>query len=371
MDISKDVEQHSVNGTGTVSPVSLSQLESCVGVHWLRISFPTKLLAVVVEFLKSVWGDFDQDGFGLWSYDTRFSWSSGVSLNYDEDQERSNRVHCGMMTLDCPGSSLDEMAALDLQLMIEYFQLLGGKCTRIDIFFDDYKRIISPIDVYEIAKNGDYSGFKTYNRRERGDRKNGMTYDEIAFGRRGSFGNGAYLRFYDKYLESKGEFNCCRWEVEFTQKKADAVFSKLAQTCGNIDAFATLCGSLIAGCVTFVHRNGDPNIKRLERYSWWENILEILGDCLHVRIERKKDSLTGKIKWITQGVSPTLACLRNVFVNDKAFFRWLFDQCHEGESRMNPFTEQIANDNEGTLNYQWGKFIEIDEAVYDKAMSQL
>ena len=371
MDVNRDVKKHFVNGTGTVLPVPFSQLESCIGVHWLRISFSTKKLAEVSSFLSHIWGDFNQDGFGLWSYDTRLVWSSGVSLNYDEDHERSNRVHCGRMTLDCPGSSLDEVTVPDLQLMIEYFAALGGKCTRIDIFFDDYKRIVNPYEVYEVAKRGDYSGFKTYTRRERGDSNGNISHDEIAFGRRGSFGSGAYLRFYDKKLESNGEFDCCRWEVEFTQGKADSVFNKLAQTCGNIDAFATLCGSLISGCITFVHRTGDKNISRLDRYDWWEIIVSILGDGISVRIERKKDSLTGKIEWIKRNVSPSLACLRKVFVNDKSFFRWLFDVCHEGESRMNPFSEQIAHDNEHTLNYQWGKFIEIGEVVYDKAMSQL
>ena len=114
MDVCKEAKQHFVNGTGTVLPVPFSHLASCVGIHWLRISFPIKKLAELSGFLSHVWGDFDQDGFGLWSYDTRFSWASGVSLNYDEDQERSNRVHCGMMTLDCPGSSLDELTVPDL-----------------------------------------------------------------------------------------------------------------------------------------------------------------------------------------------------------------------------------------------------------------
>jgi len=361
-----DGAQDVVNGTGTVLPVPFSQ----VGIHWLRISINKRYLADVSKFLSSFWGDFDKDGFGLWSYDSRLSWSSGVSLNFDEAEERSFRVHCGLMTLDCPGASLDELTVPDLQLLIEYLDSVGGKCTRIDVFFDDYNRTVTPRDVYDVALRGDYSGFRCYNRRERGDR-HGCTHDEISFGRRGSFGSGAYLRFYDKFLESKGKFDCCRWEVEFTQHKADAVFKKIAGTCGNVEAFATICGSLLAGCITFIHRNGDKNISRLERYEWWEMILEVLGDSVRVRIERKKDSVTGKIAWVERNVSPSLACLKRVFVNDRAFFRWLFDVCHDGEARMNPYSEQIARDNERTLNYRWGEFHEESEHVYDGAMSQL
>lgn len=365
-----DGAQNLGNGTGTVLPVPFSHKSNCIGVHWLRISFKKKHLAHIAKFVSHIWGSFDQDGFGLWSYDSRLSWVSGVSLNYDEDEERSGRVHAGLITLDCPGSALDEVTAPDLQLFIEFCESFGGKCTRIDIFFDDYNRIVTPREVFEVAQKGDYSGFRCWSRRERGDRKSCL-HDEIAFGRRGSYGNGAYLRFYDKNLESDGESNCCRWEVEFTQKKADAVFKKLAACGGDIDSFVTLCGSLIAGCVTFIHRTGDKNISRLERYAWWSAILEILGGVVRVRIERKKDSVTGKMQWIERNVAPSLACLKRVFVSDKSFFRWLFDTLHDGESRMNPFTQQIARENECSINYRWGEFSDHKEQIYDKSMSQL
>jgi hypothetical protein len=362
--------QHIVNGTGTVLPVPFSQERSTVGVHWLRISFSTKYLSEIAQFLSHIWGDHSQDGFGLWSYDSRLIWSSGVSLNYDEDVDRSERVHAGQMTLDCPGSALDEMTAPDLQLLIKFADQMGGKCTRIDVFFDDYARIVNPVDLLDLIKCGDYSGLRHAQDRQKYDMAK-LIRDEVSFGERGSRGNGKYLRFYDKEIESKGEQNCCRWEVEFSQRKADTVFKKLAQTMGDMDCFASMCGSLIAGCVTFVHRNGDKNVSRLKRYHWWEQILSILGEPLKIRAERKVDNLTGKIQWVTRNVSPSLACLRRVFVSDKAFFRWLFDVCHDGESRMNPFTEQIAREHEQSLDYRWGEFHEDEEVVYDKAVSQL
>ena len=368
MDHGKDA-QHIVNGTGDVLPVPFSQNRSTVGVHWLRISFSTKFLGQVADFLCRIWGDHAQDGFGLWSYDSRLVWSSGVSLNYDEDADRSLNVHAGQMTLDCPGGALDEMSAPDLQLLIKFADQMGGKCTRIDVFWDDYQRIVNPNELIKVIQRDDFSGVRHAAQRQKYDRGR-LIRDEVNFGERGSRGNGKYLRFYDKFLESKCEQNCCRWEVEFTQRKADAVFKKLAQTLGDLDVFASLCGSLVAGCVTFVHRMADKNVSRMKRYEWWEKILEILGEPIKVRTERKVDSLHGKMEWVTRNVSPSLACLRRVFVNDKAFLRWLYDLCHEGESRMNPFAEQIAREYEGTLDYQWGKFIEYEE-TYDKSMSQL
>ena len=149
--------QHNVNGRGTVLPLPFSHSNNCVGIHWLRISFPKKVLSQVSEWCSSIWGDFDFDGFGLWSYDSRIHWPGGVSLNFDADEERSGRVHCGRITLDCPGSACDELTVGDLLLMIEYADALGGKCSRIDIYFDDYNRRVSFDELKEVAENRDLS----------------------------------------------------------------------------------------------------------------------------------------------------------------------------------------------------------------------
>jgi DNA relaxase NicK len=178
------------------------------------------------------------------------------------------------------------------------------------------------------------------------------------------------VRFYDKNLESNGQQNCCRWEVEFAQTKADIVFKKLAETCGNLDAFATLCGSLVAGSVTFIHRTGEKNLGRLELYEWWEKILKILGKGVAIRVRREKDSLTGKMTWVKKSVSPSLACLRKVFVTDRAFLRWLFDVLKEGSARMNPYTQQIAMYYEASLDYHWGN-MEKSYEERDYELSQL
>ncbi|MBE3145451.1 MAG: replication initiation factor domain-containing protein [Planctomycetes bacterium] len=337
-----------------------------VGIHWLRISFPKKVLADVSEFCSKIWGDFDCDGFGLWSYDSRMRWSSGISLNFDEDEERSFRVHCNRITLDCPGSACDELSVPDLLLLIEYFDALGGKCTRIDVYFDDYDRRVFPKDLDELIKRNDYSGLRHAAPRHKWD-GGIMIREEVAFGERGSRGNGKYIRFYNKELESDGERKCNRFEVEFTGKKAENVFCILARCEGKASVFATLCGSLVAGSISFVKRTGDKNISRLERYEWWEEIVELLGGEIQIRVERKKDTLTGKIDWVKRGVAPSLACLKKIFVDKDAFFRWLWDICAEGDGRMNAATRQIAKENEATMDYRWGE--QISKGVFEHVMS--
>lgn len=369
-----DGAQYIVNEGGTVLPPSNSQTKNEVGIHWLRISFHKKHLQEIVKFLNFMFGNSDQDGYGLWSYEFRFKWENGASLNYDRDKERSQTVHLDRCTLDVPGSALDELHINDMLLLVAMCRVFEGKCTRIDVFFDDYRRHVTFEQLQEVARRGDYSGLRRYNIRESGIyQENGTDAmrHEVSFGNRGDYGNGKYIRWYDKELESGGDIKCDRWEVEFTQKKADIVFRKLSECEGKVDSFASLCGFIIAGCITFVHRTGDKNISRLEKYDWWEQIQKVLGDSVTIRVTRKKDSLSGKMEFIKRNVSPTLACLQKVFVNKRHFFRWLWDVCNDGESRMNPYTQHIAHEYQMSLSYNWSKLTELTEEQRKYELSKL
>lgn len=320
-----------------------------VGLHWLRISFNQKDLKQIKSWINNFFGESDSDGYGLWSYDSRFIWPSGASLSYDSDKERCQTVHRGRFTFELPGRACDELTAPDMLLLIEGFERFGGLCTRIDIFFDDYDRLVEPSDLHEVIDRYDYSGFKMAHKKQTlkcGD----LAHDEVMFGRRGQNGSGKYLRVYDKDLESDGEKNCVRWEVEFSQRKSQEVFTVLAGVSGDLEAFATICGALIGGCINFVHRNGDRNIGRLDVYEFWELITESLGK-LSIRIEKKKNTLTGVIEWTERQVAPSLACVRKSFVSDQKFFAWVVDMLDESESRMNANLRQILKRFQGSMNY--------------------
>lgn len=337
---------------GNVIPRSECQVNNTVGVHWFRSSFNYKDLDKIIKFISSFFGESDIDDYGLWSYDCRLVWKSGVSLNFDSDLERCERCHKGRMTLDVPGGCCDELTAPDLLLLLEGCEKFGSKCTRIDVFWDDYSRIVSPKDIQVIVDKGDFSMFQIASKsstKNRTLKKNdGLTYDAVTFGRRGTKGSGKYLRIYDKNLESKGESNCVRWECEFSQGKAHKVFTALAGVEGNLDFFATICGSLIGGCITFVHRTGEKHISRLNVYEWWNLIVKSLGK-LSVRIAKKKNTLTGMFVWQERQVSPSLACIRKTFVSEQNFYNWIKKLLDVGDSRMSNRQRQIAEQNAGCL----------------------
>lgn len=326
-----------------------SQICNEVGVHWLRISMPRQYLAGIRLYCDLYFGQSTQDGYGLWSYDTRYSWTNGASLNYDSDDNRSDSVHLGKVTLDVPGKAMDTITQGDLCLFLFGMVPFRPSCTRIDVFLDDYHRFITPGKVHDIIKRSDYSGFRKSQFKQRYER-GCIIHDEVDFGTRGDNGAGKYLRVYDKALESKGERDCIRWEVEFSKQRAHKVFDKLSHVT-SVDGFATLCGSLVAGCIAFVKRTGEKNIGRLKVYEFWNRIRETLGTLI-IRIEKKLSDVGDMYRYIYKQVSPTMATLRGTFVNDTDFLNWLIDVLDDGELRMSKRQENLAKANKRTLRYR-------------------
>lgn len=356
---------------GTVIPGFKSQKGNPTGVHWLRISFDFKDLDSIKAMVCSFFGVCEICYNGILSYSARYIWASGVSLCFDENKELREKAHRGRITLDIPGSACDELTAPDLLLLKQYCQELNGKCTRLDVFFDDYDRLVSLQGLRDTIDKNDFSGFRIVSKNQTLDRtkkKNGgMTYDAVSFGRRGSSGSGKYLRVYDKNLESKGKENCIRWEVEFTQHYAEQVFKILAGADGNLDVYAIACGAIIGGCIKFVHRNGDKNITRLELYDWWESIVSRLG-VLQIRIAKKKNTLTGMIEWTEHQLSPTLSVIARAFKTERDFYDWMQEIRDVGESKLSAHQCQIVEQNSRSLVFNPKCNREKNKSAYLNAM---
>ncbi|GAI64521.1 unnamed protein product [marine sediment metagenome] len=240
---------------------------------------------------------------------------------------------------------------------MEGCQELGGTCSRIDIFWDDYDRTVNPKDLWDVIDKDDYSIFQVASKNQTRNRthkqNDGLVCDEVSFGRRGSKGSGAYLRVYDKKLESNDECNCVRWELELTDVKAQKVFTRLAGVCGDLECFAIICGALVGGCINFVHRTqrtGDKNLSRLEPYDWWERITKLLGK-MSIRIAKKQNTLTGMMEFQERNMSPSLACIRRAFKSEQDFYNWSRKILDDGYERMNANQRQIAKQNTGCLVY--------------------
>jgi len=356
---------------GVVIPGSKQRESNRTGVHWLRNSFDYNQLEAVKKMVSIFYGDCEINFRGILSYSSRFVWLSGVSLCFDENPELRQKAHRDRITLDVPGSACDELTEADLLLFMEYIQQLNGRCSRIDVFFDDYNRTVSLAQLRDVIDKKDFSMFRLASKNETIDRtkkeNGGKTYDAVTFGRRGSLGGGKFFRIYDKNLESSGKENCIRWEMEFTQHHATKAFGFLAGCNGSAECFVTLCGSMVAGNILFVHRTGDCNIKRLKIYDWWQEIFGILGK-LRIRIAKKKCTLKGMIDWAERQTSTTMAVIRKSLKTDRDFYDWMEYMINLGISKMSNFQSQIAEQNAGSMVFNNRCNREKDETSFLCAM---
>lgn len=351
---------------GVQRGVNSQNSNSEVGIHWLRISIPHKYLKQVRLYCDRYFGESSQDGRGLWAYDTRYTWSNGAALYFDDDPERAEQVHGGRATLELCGRVLDGIAQDRLHCFVIGFQPYAPNCTRCDVFFDDYRRTIEPDALKTIAKKKNFSRFNKFQIKQHyepipGKNATKLVHDEIDFGSRGENGCGKYLRVYDKTLESDGKKDCVRWEIEFSKERSHKVFEKLCQVT-SIESFAALCGSLIAGAIVFVHRSSEKNIGRLVIYNFWRQIKKLLG-CVVIRIEKKFSDIGTMHKFIWKQVTPTLATLRRTFQTDSDFLVWLFDVVDDGELRMTQRQINIAKSNKRRIRYRDGKVFDEEDVL--------
>lgn len=328
---------------------SLTKTE--VSVHWLRISFPDKYLRQAMDITNKHFDLVPLERFGLWGYDRAYHYANGVKILFDTDDDKA-RIHNHRAYFECPGRACDELTPADLVLLMQIFKdAFEGRGERIDICLDDFSRHIDPQGLRAIAMRRDYSRFRQFHLRQSFDNGNELVYDSIVFGSQKK-GWVKQLEVYDKKLESNGQIDSVRWEAKFREDKADTIFTMLAGTSGNLDSFALLCGSIVVGCITFIHRIDDvKNLSRLDEYDFWKLIKGRLGD-LRIRSHKKVNTITGIVEWVKRQVAPNLACLSKVFQTEKIFLSWIFELVHDGESRLNPNQLNIVDRYSGSFDHR-------------------
>jgi hypothetical protein len=319
------------------------------GVHWLRITFPNKHLQNVKDWIGRFYGESDQVGFGFWGYDCRHEWANGSFLLYD-NRDETRHYHNDRCAFECQGVPCDELSPSDLILLMEGLLMLDGRCSRIDVFLDDFRRVVSPCDLHEIIEKRDFTRFIVADKRQ--TFKSGkLIRDEVTFGTKGKNGSGKSLTGYDKELESDGDRPCIRWELRLTDEKAHNAFVKLAGTVGNIEAFGLICGSLVIGSILFVHRTGDKNISRLETYDFWDILSAGLAD-LRLRNARKQQSIIGVLQWAELQTAANMSLIYESFENEEQFFLWLREVIADGKGRWSAKHKMIIKQAAKSLHYR-------------------
>lgn len=310
-----------------------------IGMDWMQGTIPFEKMDLLFSYLSAMCGSQpERYNHGFLGYQAAAEWHPfGIKVMWDLDA--SNRIrHGNRILLQIGGTGLGCFPAVSLyrfcrNLCIKFF----FKCTRADLCFDDYEKIIRPHEVVEFADQGSYKGFRKHRpiieRRRNGE----LLGETVYFGTRGKDGAGKFLRCYGKDLESKGEVDSIRWEVEFSKERANAVFFELAMS-ENVTEFASRLAMFIGGAIDFIERSG-KRMDPMDRLAFWEQILDALG-AAEVRSPRPEQGIESAMRWVEVSVSPSLEKIRRA-IGDDRYYAWLQGQM-EGVQLRKKAIEQVA-----------------------------
>lgn len=292
-----------------IGKLDIGERKAALTVDGIRGTVPFEKLDCLIQYFKQICQvnpehrDYSQNKYQVSAIFEPF----GITIEWDVDEKR-RKQHKNRILLTMSGSSLSGFPADSLFKLIQDLHFkFWFKGTRSDLAFDDYQKIIRPSEVNEFAKQGSYKGFGVHEFRE-GSKKSGESEGAtIYFGKRGKNGSGKFLRFYDKDIESKGEIDAVRWEVEFTKQKAQKVLFELAMS-EDLQEFSIKIGAFIGGAIDFVEQSDCGKYNPIDRLAFWEQILHHLGAAV-LRCPRPDGSIETTMEWIRTSVSPAIAKL--------------------------------------------------------------
>ena len=341
----------------------LARLENRVGLGWFRYSDDVSNYERHKDFIERLWGiQFKPRGRGWQGYSESIEAPFGIILACSPYPTQAEREELGVrpspnegrMTVDIPQSAMDSLTGEELLEFLVHVRACDRiKVTRLDVYHDDFCKIISPVAVHHGVERGgigipryrNIKGIANYNHQK------GVSTGYTFYA--GSPKSGKMLRFYDKSAESGGEIDCYRWEMEFTNSYAEVAGETLlkslekafeAESIENaIIVIENTMKSLISGSISFHEIPIGKSTNELERNWakrcpltwWWKEIIAGLKPA-KLTLNKRKPSLSGTISWLKSKVMPKLALAYTALDRWGMHPRqWLMEQIEAGSDRWN------------------------------------
>jgi hypothetical protein len=206
----------------------------------------------------------------------------------------------------------------------------GWKATRCDVNFDDYERRHSPQFVLSECDRAVLMHYRYYE--YVGNSKKGFT---LYVGSRTSDNR---IRVYDKYIESKGEKNCIRWEAQLRDEKANSVVNEIVNRTKNLSDTII---DIVTGMLDF-RENDDSNATRRTTCEWWVNFLGYLKAVpKRIPVIRVKPALERTVSWMFKQVETSLALIAECSTKP-GFDNFLGSMLKSGKMRLNATHKAIV-----------------------------
>jgi hypothetical protein len=226
--------------------------------------------------------------------------------------------------LSATGTSLVGGTFKNLREFLQYLLTKKTRFTRIDVAIDDYSKSLKPHYFRTAYQREQHQGFRKISFIENFEssdleEEQGFT---VYMGRR----NGNKLtRFYNKSVESNGEIDAYRLEIEYKDDYTKNVIDYLLSA----DNFATAITDLVVSAIDF--RDVDD-----VQLLWWNAFISRLqAQPVHLLCDRIKPSIESSMNWIEHQVETTLATVQEfcerITVN---FDDWLKERLDSGRTRM-------------------------------------
>jgi len=309
---------------------------SSVAIDWLQGTCPNEKMSEIFTLISGLVGACVHPVFserGAMLFDCSAVWKNhGIAVYFDSQRNLDKNLHKGRFVVQFQGEFFHQRTVSEVMELFKNLRECWFKASRIDICFDDFKKIRKPYQVAKDAFKGCYAGFRSYQHIFTKKKNGDLTSDTVYFGKRGKTGSGKFLRVYDKSLESKGKINSIRWEVEWTKEKAFMVFGDLWTSCRCEREFVTKLGGIIAGSIAFM-RFKSKNLDRNKNLYWWDKILKILGKKVVYPAPTRSTSLRKMVDHVEKSFPVTLATLEQVFGSD-SFEKYLEIILETGRSRI-------------------------------------
>jgi len=269
-------------------------------------------------------GDWVKTKSGFYGYQQGMVGPGGARLWWDAPGR--DDIHVSF-----PGKACGIAGQERLVSFLRYSLAHGGKPTRCDTAMDDYRRIVSPGQLQEILQGSDVVTHAQKVLIQQG----GMVGSRELTGATvnlGAPGSRQRLRVYDKGLESAGEMDCIRWELESRKEAAATMAVALA-----FQEWGPVMASRLVGFVDFRDADSHSEVEKRQRLPWFQALVGSVRKA-SAYLPKVARTVEQVVEWIDQSIGPSLAMAMRFWHGD---FSPLIGIIKGGESRLKPKHEAM------------------------------
>lgn len=267
-----------------------------VGVDWLQLTFPDNLdgavdLASVALGCEP--GDWARLEHGSLGYREGMIGPGQARIWWDAPDRLD--VHVWL-----PGEACRLAGDVRLQDYLVAAEAVGAKATRVDVALDDYDRVVAPVAVQEALQGPDAVTHARQYLTHQGGRVGSpeLTGETVYLGAPSSRQR---LRVYDKGLESDGELDCIRWELQSRKQAAETMAVALAHK-----DWREVAASRLVGFVDFRDRASHSEVEKRKRLPWFQELVGLVRKASAYLAEEPR-TVEQVISWLDRAIGPCLA----------------------------------------------------------------